>query len=212
MEKIFFQDYKLINYKKMNNKITKYLKRLLNTGKIFAELNDNGELFKKPLKWIFVLMAILNLLVPFYVIFNLFKMTPEIGFVEFLTILLAAIILLFAGWAGFQLWWTRKNKVEKITKETDDFVAIPVVSYILRTVGEWVSLLVMIIGVGIGILTTLFNVKIPTLVDGSETGILMIISAPIIALVILITVRFISELSSVATATANNTKKIANRE
>lgn len=62
-----------------------------------------------------------------------------------LAFILIWIIVAGLGWISFQLWWDRKDKVSTSSDEKDQFVATPVFSHFIQTMGEWLC-----VWIGIG--------------------------------------------------------------
>ena len=184
--------------------------------KPFFDYIDSGELFRKPCGWLYVAIAVCNLLFPFFVLYNVIS-TEFLSFVpgKFIFVfILILIILPAAGWFSFQLRWNRKSKVENLTKESDEFVGIPVFSHFIQTFGEWLGCYVAIVGCLFALFTSL--------ILGSDTGAFSqipgldflsvsaagIILMPLYGYIIIVASRFIAESARALAAIANNTKKI----
>ena len=165
----------------------------------------------------YVFMAIVNLLIPLAVIF----VVIESGFLQYsgarivVSFILSWLIIAFACWIGFQLWWYRKSIVRKI--ESADLIATPVLSEIFQTFGEWLGTLIGIIGAGVGIIVIIFlRDSADYLFSGLgikffDLGPLIIIGAPVVGFFIIIIFRFIAEQIRILASIANNTKDIASR-
>jgi len=126
------------------------------------------------------------------------------------------LVLAFACWVGFQLWWTRKLNLRRF--ESADFIATPVISEILQTTGEWIGTLSGIIGIGVGLTFTIFLWGFPKFYTGfesilfqtvSEIGPYLIIGGPVMGFVIILIFRFIAEQIRIISSIANSTKEIA---
>ena len=166
---------------------------------------------------IYVVMAVINLLLPLGVIF----VVIQLGFLQYsgarivVSFILSWLIIAFASWIGFQLWWYRKSSLKKI--ESADFIATPIISEILQTFGEWLGTLIAIIGAGVGIIAAIFLRESSDFLS-REYGIafmdyspLMIILAPVIGFIIIIIFRFIAEQIRILASIANSTKEIASK-
>ena len=175
---------------------------------------DNGHFFRKPFSWLYTLLAIVNLLIPIYVFYQasdnrIFDSTTKFVIV----FLLLWVIVAFAGWVGFQLWWDRKSKIDMSSTAGDEFIATPALSQFIQTLGEWIGTYIGIVGFGFALLTTIIlgeegrylgrNLGIPYL----ETGWMAVITMPIIGFLIIVFSRFLSEQIKALSSIANNTKK-----
>jgi hypothetical protein len=177
---------------------------------------DNGKFFRNPFSWLYILIAAANILFPLYMLYtaidnNILDLPAKYSITFFLT----WSVIAFAGWLSFQLWWDRKSKVVRTSGSTDDFVATPVFSHFIQTLGEWLG---SWIG-AVGFLITLFGFIF--LGDDAkdlnrEIGLKFISSGPIFLLLfpvigffIVVFTRFLAEMFRALASTANNTKKIA---
>jgi len=181
--------------------------------KPYLSFIDNGHLYRKPFSWLYTLLAVVNLIVPIY-IFNkaadnsIFDL-PEKFIIVFL---LLWLIIAFASWVSFQLWWDRKTKVTTTSVEGDEFVATPVFSHFLQTLGEWLGTWIGIVGFSGALLSTFAGIDvnylssklgIPFLDDGFLYEILM----PIYGFLIIVGTRFLAEQFRALSSIANNTRK-----
>jgi hypothetical protein len=180
--------------------------------KPYLDFLDKGKTFYL----VYIIMALVNILLPIFVIVKaaqegLFEYGGAKGISAFIFVWLFIVL---ASWVGFQLWWDRKSKIAALDKL--DFVAIPIVSQIFQTFGEWLGSFVGIVGFGAGLFATLIlgrgayslfsAIGLDVL---SEFGFLAIIIGPILGFIIIIFTRFLAEILKVFAATANNTKEIA---
>jgi hypothetical protein len=175
---------------------------------------DDGKFFRKPFSWLYALIAIINILLPFYLLYQAYRYgvfgagaKVVFGFV------LAWLTICIGCWIGFQIWWDRKNKINLATSTGDDFTVTPTFSHFIQTLGEWIGTLVGLMGFIIGIFS------IFTLGDGGRilsrqlgfgffnVGKLSIIFGPIYGFLIITLSRFIAEQTRALVAIANNTKK-----
>ena len=88
---------------------------------------DEGHLFRRPFNGLYMLMAIINLIIPISIFViavkhGIFKLPFKFG----LVFILLWLIIAFASWIGFQIWWDRKTQVLQTTTKGDDIIAIPV--------------------------------------------------------------------------------------
>ena len=165
---------------------------------------------------IYVIMALGNLLLPLIVIF----VVIESGLMQYtgtnvvVAFMFSLLVIAFASWIGFQLWWNRKSSIKRF--ESADFIATPVLSEILQTFGEWLGTFMGILGVGVGIIMTILLWDI----QSSELGIYgirtffnfgpaMIIGGPVAGFFTIVLFRFLAEQIRIISSIANNTRDIA---
>ncbi len=176
----------------------------------FISVIDNGKLFKKPISFLYAIIAILNILFPIYIAIeaisnNIFSAPFKLVFVAFLI----WIVLVFISLISFYLWWDRKNKINIATSENDAFVATPVCSHIIQTIGEWIGLYIGFFGFLSSILATIFlsGREARMLPIPIEMGFVGILIAPIVGFLIIIFSRFIAEQFKALATIANNSNK-----
>lgn len=174
---------------------------------------DSGNLFRKPFSWLYTLIAILNLLIPFYVFYEAIDNGIFDSKAKFIIVfLLLWLIIAFVGWISFQLWWDRKSKINLSSNSGDDFIATPALAHFLQTFGEWVGTWVGIVGFCFALLATIFlgddAYFISSMIGFTfmDVGIIAIILMPILGFLIIVFSRFIAELIKALSAIANNTK------
>jgi len=199
-----------INGNKMENKFFTFISPYLS-------FIDKGHLFRKPFSWLYVIMAIINLLLPLYIFYQ--AIDNRIFDAEFkitITFLLAWLIIAFAGWVSFQLWWDRKTKITFSSDDNAEFVATPAFSHLIQTLGEWLGTWVGLVGFGFALLTTIilgeegrylsYQLGIPMgqYLDSGWTDVFLM---PIYGFLIIVLTRFLSEQIKALSAIANNTKK-----
>ncbi|MDR1390120.1 MAG: hypothetical protein LBJ31_09120, partial [Treponema sp.] len=164
---------------------------------------------------IYLIMAVVNLILPFVVIYvainsGIFGW----GGAEFVfAFIFSWIVIAFACWVGFQLWYDRKSKAGRY--DGAEFIVTPIISEVFQTFGEWLGTLIGIIGAGVGLIATLFlrgdasGLFEMLSMRFMPNGILAVIAGPIIGFGIIIVFRFIAEQMRILVALANNTKSIA---
>jgi len=163
---------------------------------------------------IYIMMAIISLLIPLALIF----VVVYLGFLQYsgarmvMSFFLSWLIIAFACWIGFQLWWYRKSCLNKI--QSADFIATPIISDILQTFGEWLGTLIAIIGAGVGIIITIFlrgSDSFSGFLGFLDYCPLMIVVCPVVGFFIIILFRFIAEQLRIFASIANSTKEFAAR-
>jgi hypothetical protein len=127
--------------------------------------------------------------------------------------ILVWVIIAFASWISFQLWWDRKSKVIATSAEGDEFVATPVFSHLIQTLGEWIGTWIGIVGFSVALLTTLilgdeanyFSYQLG--LGFMKTGFLFIILMPVYGFLTIVATRFLAEQFRALSSIANNTRK-----
>ena len=192
----------------MDNKFFTFIKPYLS-------FIDKGHLYRRPFIWLYTILAIINLILPLYVLYMAIDNRVFESPAKFIIVfLLVWIIIAFAGWVSFQLWWDRKSKIIPISSEGDEFVATPVFSHLIQTIGEWLGTWIGIVGFGVALLTTIIlgdkGSQLTHLVGLGfimKTGIFFIILMPIYGFLIIVATRFLAEQFRAFAAIANNTRK-----
>jgi hypothetical protein len=178
----------------------------------FINYIDNGLLFRNPFSWLYMLFAVINLIVPIYVFYKaadngIFDAEGKF-IIVFLTIWL---IILFVSWVSFQLWWDRKTKVKTISVEGDEFVATPILSHLIQTIGEWLGIWISIVGFSVALLTTIIlgdeSNYFSRQLGFVETDTIFIIQMPFYGFCIIVLTRFLAESFKALSSIANNTRK-----
>jgi len=163
---------------------------------------------------VYFIMAAVSLIIPLVVIF----LVVDSGMLAFfggrgvVAFILSWLVIAFACWIGFQLWWNRRHEVAAVAES--EFTAIPICAGILRTFGEWVGTLTGIIGFGVGIIAVfiLGDTGILAEIPGFgawAAGPVVIFAGPVIGFLYIVLFRLLAELLKVVAALANNTKAIA---
>jgi hypothetical protein len=83
---------------------------------------------------VYIVMAVINLILPFVIIY----MVIDSGFFQLgakyvFAFIFSWLVIVFACWIGFQIWWNRRTKVLNIIES--EFVATPIFSEIFQTFG-----------------------------------------------------------------------------
>jgi hypothetical protein len=177
---------------------------------------DTGKIFRKPFSWLYGLIAVLNAVFPFIILYwiidsGLFSMLAA---KQIFGIILLWLVMLAAGWFSFQLWWNRLAKVSQLTCDNADFAVTPAFAHLLQTFGEWLGSYIAIVGTFSALFSWL-------LIDPSILGHLFKISgfgiftlgisgifiAPIYGFLVFVSFRFAAEVARALASIANNTKK-----
>ena len=184
----------------------------------FLDKIDGGDFFRKPFKWLYTTLAALNLLFPFYLLYiciseKVFKYAEAKAIILLILILL---VVAFASWVSFQLWWNRKDKVTLTSEKDDNFIAIPVFSHFIQTLGEWIGSWIAIVGCLSALLFSLFlgsdSSDSSSLAENMSLGflnvsLLGVIIMPIYGFLIIVSSRVLAEGMRALAMIANNTRK-----
>jgi hypothetical protein len=184
--------------------------RFFTFAKPYLDFIGKGKLFNL----FYFIMAVINVLLPFVIII----MAAGKGIFEYggrlaTAFILSWLVIVFACWIGFQLWWDRRLQVTRV--ESSEFIATPLVSEIFQTFGEWIGTLIGIIGAGVGLIAVIIvGDDAEYLFDAIGLGFmgfgaLVIIIGPVIGFSIIIISRFLAEQLRLLAALVNNTKEIA---
>lgn len=179
-------------------------------SKPYTDFIGKGKIFS----FVYFVMAAINLLIPFVIIYK----TVDSGVFNFgakfvFAIILSWLVIAFAGWIGFQIWWIRRPKI--MDTASSEFIATTSFSEILQTCGEWLGTLLGIIGAGVGLIAVIFlgneaNFLFQLIgLNFMSFGAMAIISGPIIGFFIIILFRFFAEQLRLFASLVNNTKDIA---
>lgn len=177
---------------------------------------DTGKFYREPFRWLYAVIAVLNLLFPLYIIF----LTIDSGLFKYMSggnifaCILVFLLLIFLGIMSFHLWSNRQKKVKEYLQEENEFIAIPVVSHFIQTMGEWLGFYIGVGGCLISLLFVLFGVNdslggmLGNSVLPMGVGFSMVIMYPIMGFLIVVSGRLIAELYRALAAIANNTKRL----
>jgi hypothetical protein len=179
--------------------------------KPFLSYIDNGNFFKEPFQWLYLLLAAVNLFAPIWLLIQsvkggVFDLSGKYIFAFIL------IWLLLAGlcWLCFQLWWDRSKKVALCTPDNSDFIAIPVLAHFIQTLGEWLGLLYGLGGTLVILTLLIFGAEELTyyLNIPMKIGFIGILGCVISGFLIVVVSRFLAESIKAVAAIANNTKPL----
>jgi hypothetical protein len=190
----------------MENKFTSFIKPYL-------QYIDAGHLYRKPFSWLYIIIAVLNLLAPIAILVaaineNIFKAPGNM----IITFILVWIVIAIAGWISFQIWWDRKSKVLDSSVEGDDFTATPVFAHFIQTLGEWFGTWIGFVGFFFALFATLIlgddARHLTRMLDMGfmETGIIFIVLMPVYGFLIIVSARFLAEWFRALACIANNTR------
>jgi predicted permease len=163
---------------------------------------------------VYFVMAGINIILPFVIFYTsiesgIFRAGAKFVF----AIILVWLVIIFACWIGLQLWLDRRKKVTHAA--SSDFAATSIFSDLLQTFGEWLGTLMGIIGAGGGLIASIFLGEEASYLframgmNFMPSGIMLIITGPVIGFFIIILFRFFAEQLRLFASLVNNTKEIA---
>lgn len=100
-----------------------------------------------------------------------------------------------------------ENKLKEAIREENEFVAIPVVSHLTQTMGEWLGLYIGVIGTLCSVIVAIFAADGIGHMLPIPSG--MFFLMPIYGFLIVVFARLLAELYRALAVIANNTKKLA---
>jgi len=182
--------------------------------KPFLSYIDSGKLFKKPFNWLYIGLAVVNLILPFILLYKAIDSGIfDYGGAKFtFAFIFIWLFIVAACWIGFQIWWNRKEKVLESSQEGAEFPATPVISHFVQTFGEWLGVFIAVVGFGVSFFTTIFLGEESRYLSNAlglpfTMGIIGIVLFPLFGFITIVICRFIAEQCRALAAIANNTKK-----
>ena len=183
----------------------------------FLSYIDSGKLFRKPFSWLYMALAAVNAILPFYLLYK----TIDTGILKHAEgkLVFAFIFTWFfvvaACWVGAQIWWNRKDKVLASSQEGAEFPVTPVIAHLVQTFGEWLGSFIAIVGFGVSFCALIFlgnqaenlSYTLGGYFNFAGIGILGLVLNPVLGFMIIVGFRYMAELCRALAAIANNTKK-----
>ena len=196
--------------------------KFLNFIEPYLSYIDSGKLFRKPFSWLYILLAALNAILPFYVLYKVIdsgifsQASYGIGVAKYVfAFMFVWLVLCVACWFGFQIWWNRKDKVLLTSEEGSEFPVTPAISHFFQTFGEWLGTYIAVVGFGFSLFGTIFlgsnahslsnAMNLPF--NTGLMGIGGIVLFPLLGFAIIVLFRYFAELCRCLASIANNTKK-----
>lgn len=177
----------------------------------YLEYIDSGKLYRQPFRILYRMIAILMLVIPFAVLFQLI----ETNFFKYgsgsmvIGMIYIWLVIAAAGWFSFQLWWNRAAQLKQTSAEGDGFAATQGLATLIQTVGEWFGSYLAVVGFLLTLLAMIFldgNMRfIPGM--GKGFGWPGLVLFPVYGFMALIVCRWIAETMRALAAIANNTRK-----
>lgn len=179
----------------------------------FLNAIDNGSFFCKPMKILYGGMAILNALMPIYMLIGFMRQSIFRSTFKLIVIFgLVWLIVAIASWLSFQLWWIRKEQIEYFFFPGDEFMTTPIFSHFIQTFGEWLGIYLAVVGSLVSLMTTLFLGENAGLFSSYlgfnffNVGLISTLLMPAYGYFIIITSRFIAEQSRALATIANQSR------
>ena len=179
--------------------------------KSFLNYIDEGKFFQNPVKWLYMILAAANILLPLYMLYEMIDGGAFSAPAKYVILMLLGWLVMLVGFFFLGLlWWNRKDQLSTIEKNAD-FPVTPVFAHIIRTFGEWAGLLVGGVFFVVALLALIFVGDeaayafrdVPFLEDGW----LALLKLPIAGFLTILVTRFVSEQVKVFVTIAKNTKK-----
>ena len=180
-------------------------------SKPYLDFIGKGKLFC----FIYLVLAIINLIIPFAIIYQTIDsgVFRYVGAKYIFAIILSWLVIAFASWIGFQIWWNRRIKSNTVA--SNEYIATTSFSEMLQTFGEWLGTFTGIIGAGVGLIALIFlgdeaNSLFRLIgLNFINFGAMAIIIGPIMGFFIIILFRFMAEQLRLFASLVNNTQEIA---
>ena len=187
----------------MNNKFFTFIKPYLS-------FIDKGLFYRL----MFEVLAIINLVLPIFLIYYYVDINVfEAKAIILIAFLIFWVIFAFASWVSFQIFWNRRENIQNTSEDGDELLAIPAISHLIKTLGEWFGTWLCINGLGVILLRIILDKEI---VDGyfiyrlvgpsfyrdiydffnlsATENLIALVSLIIYCYLIIITTRFLAEL------------------
>ena len=172
---------------------------------------DNGKFFLLTAKVIIDIVVTTFLLAQPLGAFGLYKNHELAGAatVDKTVELISAIVWLIIAIFSFGYWMRRLRRLDNLSNPKDEFVVIPLGTYLLQWVGEWLALVLTVGGV-FAIIVSLADVKTSSFIlllithFGFKGGIIAIV----VSIVIVFIFRVVAERIRALAAIANNTSRL----
>lgn len=199
----------------MNNKYFNLLNPVL-------DLIDNGKFFYKPLKYFYYLFGFIYLVSPILVYFKFDKEGVFYGYGGYSyyggevfkpEALFVFLVLSIAFEAGALVLINRAKKVDEQFVKTSEYLAVPVLSHIIKTFGEFVGIFITFLLTLSGILAVfsdhIFNTYKEMGMRNIYPGVYGLILGIIVGYLIILITRMISEQLKALAEIAQNSKYLA---
>jgi len=180
-------------------------------SKPFTDAIDDGSIFVKIPKILYQVIGGLFLAMPLYLAYQ--GIDNKIFDAPFKYVILS--LVMFAGftvscWISFQIFFNRKDQFDALDN-SKGYLASSVMSNFVRTMGESYAVFCAIVGTTVSILGLLIdggdNLLSAVSIEGMGGGIVDVLFFPLMAFIILVFSRFVSEVIISLADIARNTKR-----
>lgn len=170
----------------------------------FMEWLNSGKIFKQPFSILYIILGLAFLLfIPFDFIISAINLFKYLGAMDIILSFIIFFILLAAGIPAFRYWIERSSEIVKLTKDTDEYTATPVISHLIKSLGECGGIYIALVGTVTILICRLFNSDISAILFNGVNLLELLLGC----FVFIILSRMIAELLSAICSIANNTKK-----
>lgn len=184
------------------------MEKILNLIDPALKYIDSGSFFRQPFKWLYYILGILNILIPIWLI----NITSDLGKYASGKIITCMVLLIIISipiaFFGAMIWIKRGNSLNNDASNNSRFIAIPILSNLIQTAGEWLGYMIGVGGFIVVLLLLLFGGGELSFYIPAEASFAMLIVYPILGFLIILIARFIAENFLAIASIANNTQAI----
>ncbi|MBO4431336.1 MAG: hypothetical protein J5790_08365 [Bacteroidaceae bacterium] len=175
---------------------------------------DSGRFFRNIIIDFFYCFAFIFIIIPtcFSVFVYSTKMLAETTASFRALVICSTIIVLLFGIFSCGYWVKRIEKLNKMFNPNDEFVVMPIGSYCIQWIGEWLAILLGIAGIMSIFLSFIEVDSIPFFSSFFLFGWAYGLLAMIVAIIIVFVTRFYAESKRALTSIANNTGRLSIHE
>ena len=178
-------------------------------SKPFTDAIDDGTFFTKISGILYYVISGLFLVIPLYAAYkgiDIFK-----GQIADIILALAGFVAIsISCWISFQIFFTRKSQIDNLDRNKG-YLASSILSNLIRTMGECLGVFYAIAGTSVSVLGLLIDDGDKFLtafgMEGRGGGIADVLFFPVMAFLIILFSRFLSEIINATADIARNTKR-----
>lgn len=165
---------------------------------------DTGAFFRQPFKWLYVIIGVLNIIIPIALIVTISDVWSYMdGGMRFASVL-QVLIGIAVAYVGFLIWFKRGQQLKCDAGEKSRFIAIPLVANLVQTLGEWYG---MLVGVGAFLMMLIALLFGGRLMWGNVNPWIVLLM-PVLGYVIVVFFRFLAESFLALANIANSAQSI----
>lgn len=177
----------------------------------FFDYIDSGKLFRQPFQFLYYLIGVLLALVILFRIADLYDGASYMGGVYYVFCVLMTLVLLAMTFFTVVYWFRRASTLIDDMPEKARFQAIPAVSNLIITFGEWLGLFAGVVTFFAGLFGAILLPWGNNYYIGFSflqfLGVMVV--GPIVSYLVLIILRLVGEQILAIGVIANNTRRIA---